>query len=119
MLRQAREPAAYLAPLSQLARTVAEWLDAGTLDDSLGLPAPGRPGGQPARNRFIVDEERLRISSPDGTWSMTILASGSFSGDGLEDVAVRIEQGKTRHYTDPDADAQRQPCGGIAGKVWR
>jgi hypothetical protein len=100
VLRQAREPAAYLAPLSQLARTVAERLDAGTLDDSLRpFPVPGRPGGQPARNRFIVDEERLRISSPDGTWSMTILASGSFSGDGLEDVAVRIEQGKTRHYT--------------------
>ena len=50
------------------------------------------------RNRFIVDEERLRISSPDGTWSMTILASGSFSGDRLEDVAVRIERGRTRHY---------------------
>ena len=100
VLRQAREPAAYLAPLSQLARTVAERLDAGTLDDSLRpFPVSGRPGGQPARNRFIVDEERLRISSPDGTWSMTILASGSFSGDGLEDVAVRIEQGKTRHYT--------------------
>jgi hypothetical protein len=100
VLRQAREPAAYLAPLSQLARTVAERLDAGTLDDSLRpFPVPGRPGGQPARSRFIVDEERLRISSPDGTWSMTILASGSFSGDGLEDVAVRIEQGKTRHYT--------------------
>jgi hypothetical protein len=97
VLRQAREPAAYLAPLSQLARTVAERLDTATLDDSL------RPftnsTRNPTRNRFIVDEERLRISSPDGTWSMTILASGSFSGDGLEDVAVRIEQGKTRHYT--------------------
>jgi hypothetical protein len=96
LLRQAREPATYLAPLSQLARTVAERLDTATLDDSL------RPftnsTRNPTRNRFIVDEERLRISSPDGKWSMTILASGSFSGDSLEDVAVRIEQGKTRHY---------------------
>ena len=100
VLRQAREPAAYLAPLSQLARTVAERLDVGTLDDSLRpFPISDKPGGKPARNRFIVDEERLRISSPDKAWSMTILASGSFSGDGLEDVAVRIEQGKTRHYT--------------------
>ena len=57
------------------------------------------PGSRPARNRFVVDEERMRISVPDGKWSMTILASGSFSGDGLEDVAVRIEQGKARHYT--------------------
>jgi hypothetical protein len=92
VLRQAREPATYLAPLSQLARTVAERLDAATLDDSL------RPFTNPARNRFIVDEDRLRISSPDGKWSMTILASGSFSGDSLEDVAVWIEQGKARHY---------------------
>jgi hypothetical protein len=30
---------------------------------------------------------------------MTILASGSFAGDGLENVAVRIEKGKLRHYT--------------------
>ena len=93
LLRQAQEPATYLAPLSQLARTVAERLDAATLDDSL------RPFTNPTRNRFIVDEDRLRISSPDGKWSMTILASGSFSNDSLEDVAVRIEQGKTRHYT--------------------
>ena len=99
MLRQAREPATYLAPLSQLARTVAERLDAATLDDSLRpFAVSDRPGGKPTRNRFIVDEDRLRISSPDGKWSMTILASGSFSGDRLEDVAVRIEQGKTRHY---------------------
>jgi hypothetical protein len=100
LLRQAREPATYLAPLSQLARTVAERLDARTLDDSLRpFPVSDRPGGKPARSRFIVDEERLRISSPDGAWSMTILASGSFSGNGMEDVAVRIERGKTRHYT--------------------
>jgi hypothetical protein len=99
VLRQAREPATYLAPLSQLARTVAERLDAGTLDDSLRpFTISDRPGTSPTRNRFIVDEDRLRISSPDGKWSMTILASGSFSSDGLEDVAVRIEQGKTRHY---------------------
>ena len=97
VLRQAREPATYLAPLSQLARTVAERLDAATLDDSL-RPFTN-PSRNPAQNRFIVDEDRLRISSPDGKWSMTILASGSFSGDGLEDVAVRIEQGKVRHYT--------------------
>jgi hypothetical protein len=100
VLRQAREPATYLAPLSQLARTVAERLDATTLDDSLRpFPVSDRPGARPARNRFTVDEERMRISVPDGNWSMTILASGSFSGDGLEDVAVRIEQGKARHYT--------------------
>ena len=99
VLRQAREPATYLAPLSQLARTVAERLDAGTLDDSLRpFAISDRPGIVPTRNRFIVDEDRLRISSPDGKWSMTILASGSFSNDSLEDVAVRIEQGKTRHY---------------------
>ncbi len=99
VLRQAREPATYLAPLSQLARTVAERLDAGTLDDGLRpFAVSDRPGISPTRNRFIVDEESLRISSPDGKWSMTILASGSFSSDGLEDVAVRIEQGKTRHY---------------------
>jgi hypothetical protein len=99
LLWQAREPATYLAPLSQLARAVAERLDAGTLDDSLRpFAISDRTGGKPVRNRFIVDEERLRISSPDGTWSMTILASGSFSGDRLEDVAVRIERGKTRHY---------------------
>jgi hypothetical protein len=30
---------------------------------------------------------------------MTILASGSFAGDGLENVAVRIEKGKIRRYT--------------------
>src|SRR4051794_34820227 len=100
LLRQAREPATYLAPLSQLARTVAERLDAGTLDESLRpFPASDRPGATLARNRFTVDEERLRISVPDGKWAMQILASGSFSGDGLEDVAVRIEQGRTRHYT--------------------
>ena len=99
LLRQAREPATYLAPLSQLAQAVAERLDAGTLDDSLRpFAVSDRPGGKPQQNRFIVDEERLRISLPDGKWSMTILASGSFSGDGLEDVAVRIEQGKVRHY---------------------
>lgn len=100
VLRQAREPATYLAPLSQLARTVAERLDAATLDESLRpFPVSDRPGARPARNRFIVDEERMRISVPDGKWSMQILASGSFSGHGLEDVAVRIEQGKARHYT--------------------
>jgi hypothetical protein len=105
LLRQAREPATYLAPLSQaplsqLAQAVAERLDAGTLDDSLRpFAVSDRPGGKPQQNRFIVDEERLRISSPDGKWSMTILASGSFAGDEVEDVAVRIEQGKMRHYT--------------------
>jgi hypothetical protein len=100
LLRQAREPATYLAPLSQLARTVAERLDAGTLDESLRpFAVSDRPGIKPTRNRFIVDDERLRISTPNGKWSMTILASGSFAGDGVEDVAVRIEQGKVRHYT--------------------
>jgi hypothetical protein len=100
VLRQAREPATYLAPLSELAQTVAERLDTATLDESLRpFAVSDRLGSKPTRNRFIVDEARLRISSPDRTWSMTILASGSFSGDGLEDIAVRIEQGKTRHYT--------------------
>jgi hypothetical protein len=100
LLRQAREPETYLAPLSQLARTVAERLDTATLDEGLRpFAVSDRLGISPTRNRFIVDEERLRISSPDGKWSMTILASGSFAGDGLEEVAVRIERGKTRHYT--------------------
>ena len=50
VLRQAREPATYLAPLSQLARTVAERLDATTLDDSLRpFPVSDRPGSKPTR----------------------------------------------------------------------
>ena len=46
VLRQAREPATYLAPLSQLARTVAERLDTATLDDSLRPLRGFRQAGQ-------------------------------------------------------------------------
>jgi hypothetical protein len=100
LLRRAREPTTYLSPQSRLARTVAERLDAGTLDGSQhpGVISEGRDI-DPARLRFVVDDERRRISSPDGKWSMTILASGSFASDGLENVAVRIEKGRLRHYT--------------------
>jgi hypothetical protein len=99
LLRRAREPTAYMSSVSRLAQTVAERLDAGTLDGNQRPTMISDTADiDPARNHFIVDDERLRISSRDGKWSMTILASGSFAGDGLEDVAVRIDKGKFRHY---------------------
>ncbi|EWY37444.1 hypothetical protein N825_17695 [Skermanella stibiiresistens SB22] len=91
LLRQARQPSEYLAPLSHLAETVAERLDLTTLPEGFEPPTL-------RHRRFVIDETAFKVSSPDGSWTMTILASGSFSGDGREDVAARIERGSARQY---------------------
>ena len=68
LLRQAREPATYLAPLSQLARTVAERLDAGTLDDGLRpFAISDRPGGKPTGT--ASSSMRIGCGSPRPTGS--------------------------------------------------
>ncbi|UEM21563.1 hypothetical protein JL100_001975 [Skermanella mucosa] len=98
LLRQARQPDTYLAPLSHLAGTIAERLDVATLPAEFRPPLEAKDDNSPFRPRYVVDEENLLISSADGSWSMTILASGSFSGDGREDIAARIDRGGSRRY---------------------
>jgi len=98
LLRQASQPALYLAPLSYLTETVAERLDPETLNADFRPPRSRRDSSHSAQDRYWIDNRSLRISAADGKWSMTILASGSFSGDGREDVAVRINCGSNWQY---------------------
>lgn len=98
LLRQARQPVTYLAPLSHLAGTIAERLDVATLPAEIRPPLSAKDDESPFRPRFVIDEENLKIQAADDAWSMTILASGSFSGDGREDIAARIDRGQSRRY---------------------
>ena len=77
---------------------MADRLDTETLDADFRPPRSPKGGLHSLGDQFRIDNRSLRISAVDGKWSMTILASGSFSGDGREDVAVRINRGANWKY---------------------